>query len=262
MVQIHEVAESTKEATDEGAKVTTVAEGADATAAPPAEDKKSMLMALGAPEEVADGAIASDGDSFKDSTTPTSMFYSLKVNDDAKAEWKDHYLAYTKGAKASKGHISVSHTYNEETKEVICVESITGTDAMLNHIGNCLPHYAQMLGCGARGGVRVLGRFSRLTTLLYTGRYEGDHLCVRPDGSGVVEGVPLGLAGGEIHRHAQPLPLVIAISNIPQYDYQLGHSSTTPTSVVAAAGGALVRRATRPRIRASTTAAQREHART
>ena len=142
------MAESTKEATDEGAKVTTVAEGADATAAPPAEDKKSMLMALGAPEEVADGAIASDGDGFKDSTTPTSMFYSLKVNDDAKPEWKDHYLAYTKGAKASKGHISVSHTYNEETKEVICVESITGTDAMLNHIGNCLPHYAQMLGCG------------------------------------------------------------------------------------------------------------------
>ena len=201
------MAESTKEATDEGAKVTTVAEGADATAAPPAEDKKSMLMALGAPEEVADGAIASDGDSFKDSATPTSMFYSLKVNDDAKPEWKDHYLAYTKGAKASKGHISVSHTYNEETREVICVESITGTDAMLNHIGNCLPHYAQMLGCGARGGVRVLGRFSRLTTLLYTGRYEGDHLCVRPDGSGVVEGVPLGLAAGENGLHARPLSL-------------------------------------------------------
>ena len=36
----------------------------------------------------------------------------------------------------------------EETKEVICVESITGKDAMSNHIGNCLPHYAQMLGCG------------------------------------------------------------------------------------------------------------------
>ena len=161
------MAESTKEATDEGAKVTTVAEGADATAAPPAEDKKSMLMALGAPEEVADGAIASDGDSFKDSATPTSMFYSLKVNDDAKPEWKDHYLAYTKGAKASKGHISVSHTYNEETREVICLESITGTDAMLNHIGNCLPHYAQMLGCGARGGVRVRGRFSRLNDTLH-----------------------------------------------------------------------------------------------
>ena len=254
------MAESTKEATDEGAKVTTVAEGADATAAPPAEDKKSMLMALGLPEEVADAAIASDGDGFKDCKTPTSMFYSLKVNDDAKPEWKDHYLAYTMGAKASKGHISVSHTYNEETKEVICVESVTGKDAMSNHIGNCLPDYAQMLGCGARGGVRVRGRFSFLN-VTHTGRYEGDHLRVRPRGSGVVEGVPLGLAGGEIHRHAQPLPLVIAISNIPQYDYQLGHSSTTPTSV-AAAGGALVRRATRPRIRASTTAAQREHART
>ena len=95
-------------------------EGADATAAPPAEDKKSMLMALGIPEEVADAAIASDGDSFKDGASRVSMFYSLKVNDDAKAEWKDHYLDYTKGAKASKGHVNVSHSYNEETKEVIC----------------------------------------------------------------------------------------------------------------------------------------------
>jgi len=115
------MAESTKEATDEGAKVTTVAEGADATAAPPAEDKKSMLMALGIPEEVADAAIASDGDGFRDGASRVSMFYSLKVNDDAKPEWKDHYLAYTKGAKASKGHVNVSHSYNEETKEVICI---------------------------------------------------------------------------------------------------------------------------------------------
>ena len=114
------MAESTKEATEEGAKVTTVAEGADATAAPPAEDKKSMLMALGIPEEVADAAIASDGDGFKDGASRVSMFYSLKVNDDAKAEWKDHYLDYTKGAKASKGHVNVSHSYNEGTKEVIC----------------------------------------------------------------------------------------------------------------------------------------------
>ena len=200
------MAESTKEATDEGAKVTTVAEGADATAAPPAEDKKSMLMALGAPEEVADGAIASDGDSFKDSATPTSMFYSLKVNDDAKPEWKDHYLAYTKGAKGSKGHISVSHTYNEETKEVICVESITGTDAMLNHIGNCLPHYAQMLGCGARGGV-LLVRASE-STFLRTGCDEGNNLRLRSGRDGLVQGVPRGLAAGETHLHARPLPLV------------------------------------------------------
>jgi hypothetical protein len=115
------MAESTKEATEEGAKVTTVAEGADATAAPPAEDKKSQLMALGVPEEVADAAIASDGDAFKDGASRVSMFYSLKVNDDAKPEWKDHYLAYTKGAKASKGHVNVSHSYNEETREVICI---------------------------------------------------------------------------------------------------------------------------------------------
>ena len=143
----------------------------------PAEDKKSLLMSLGLPEEVADAAIASDGDGFKDSTTPTSMFYSLKVNDDAKAEWKDHYLAYTRGAKASKGHIRVSHSYNEETKEVICVESITGKDAMSNHIGNCLPHYAQMLGCGARGGVRVLVA-SRFSTLLYTQVVMKEIICV------------------------------------------------------------------------------------
>ena len=253
------MAESTKEATEDGAKVTTVAEGADATAAPPAEDKKSMLMALGIPEEVADAAIASDGDGFKDGASRVSMFYSLKVNDDAKAEWKDHYLDYTKGAKASKGHVNVSHSYNEETREVICIETITGKDAMSNHIGNCLPHYAQMLGCGARGGVRVLGRFSRLNVTLHTGCHEGNHLRLRPGGNGLVQGVPRGLAAGENGLHARPLPLE-CISNIPQYDYQLGHASTTPTSVVA--GGALVRRATRPRIRASTTAAQREHART
>ena len=207
MVQIHEVAESTKEATDEGAKVTTVSEGADATAAPPAEDKKSLLMSLGLPEEVADAAIASDGDGFKDGASRVSMFYSLKVNDDAKAEWKDHYLAYTKGAKASKGHINVSHSYNEETKEVICIETITGKDAMSNHIGNCLPHYAQMLGCGARGGVRVLGRFSRLNVTLHTGCHEGNHLRLRPGGNGLVQGVPLGLAAGENGLHARPLPL-------------------------------------------------------
>ena len=130
------MAESTKEATDEGAKVTTVAEGADATAAPPAEDKKSMLMALGIPEEVADAAIASDGDAFKDGASRVSMFYSLKVNDDAKPEWKDHYLDYTKGAKASKGHVNVSHSYNEETREVICscasVPSSSGSGCLLD----------------------------------------------------------------------------------------------------------------------------------
>ena len=202
------MAESTKEATEEGAKVTTVAEGADATAAPPAEDKKSMLMALGIPEEVADAAIASDGDGFKDGASRVSMFYSLKVNDDAKAEWKDHYLNYTKGAKASKGHVNVSHSCNEETREVICIETITGKDAMSNHIGNCLPHYAQMLGCGARGGVRVLGRFSRLNVTLHTGCHEGNHLRLRPGGNGLVQGVPRGLAAGENGLHARPLPLV------------------------------------------------------
>ena len=114
-----------------------------------AEDKKTKLMGLGLPEEVAAAAVATDApDGFKDSTTRTSTFYSLKVNDDAKPEWKDHFLAYTKGAKASKGHVNVSHSYNEDTKEVMCVECMTGKDAMLNHIGNCLPDYAAMCGAG------------------------------------------------------------------------------------------------------------------
>ena len=142
------MAESTKEATEEGAKVTTVAEGADATAAPPAEDKKSMLMALGIPEEVADAAIASDGDGFQDGASRVSMFYSLKVNDDAKPEWRQHFATYTAEAKASKGHVNVSHSYNEATKEVICIDVLAGRDAMSNHIGNCFPAYARMLGAG------------------------------------------------------------------------------------------------------------------
>ena len=129
----------------------------------------------GLPEEVADAAIASDGDSFKDSATPTSMFYSLKVNDDAKPEWKDHYLAYTKGAKASKGHINVSHSYNEETKEIICVErrlrrgcdgaiAIRPDDRLARALRRVL-----MLGCG----VSIIEASSRVCDAAGNGLVEG-----------------------------------------------------------------------------------------
>ena len=202
------MAESTKEATEEGAKVTTVSEGADATAAPPAEDKKSLLMSLGLPEEVADAAIASDGDGFKDGASRVSMFYSLKVNDDAKPEWKDHYLNYTKGAKASKGHVNVSHSYNEEMREVICIETITGKDAMSNHIGNCLAPASE-----SRRSTRDARDTPRRPAPLRPDarlrrRHEGDHLRLRPRRDGLVQEFPLSLAGGEIDRHARPLPLV------------------------------------------------------
>jgi len=116
-----------------------------------AEEKKALLVSLGLPEEAAAIAVATDADDgYKADKTPTSMFYTLKVNDDADVTAvKENFMAYTKAAKGSKGHLSVSHTYNEETKELVCIEVITGKDAMNNHIGNCFPPYAKMLGAGA-----------------------------------------------------------------------------------------------------------------
>ena len=43
------MAESTKELTEDGAKVTTVAEGAEATAAPPAEPGRTIIILFGPP---------------------------------------------------------------------------------------------------------------------------------------------------------------------------------------------------------------------
>ena len=111
------------------------------------DDKKSLLVTLGLPEEVAAAAVATDGSKgYKASKTRTALFYTLKVNADAKAEWKQHFATYTAEAKASKGHVNVSHSYNEATREVICVDVLAGKDAMSNQIGNCFPAYARMLG--------------------------------------------------------------------------------------------------------------------
>jgi len=117
-----------------------------------ADEKKAFLISIGLPEEAAAMAVATDADDgFKDDTTPTSMFYTLKVKPDADvAAVKENFMAYTKAAKGSKGHMSVCHTYNEETNELVCIEVITGKDAMNNHIGNCFPAYAKMLGAGAK----------------------------------------------------------------------------------------------------------------
>ena len=54
-----------------------------------ADDKKSLLVTLGLPEDVAAAAVATDGSKgYKASKTRTALFYTLKVNADAKAEWK------------------------------------------------------------------------------------------------------------------------------------------------------------------------------
>ena len=51
-------AESTKELTDEGAKVTTVVEGTDATAAPPAEPSGKVAIVTGASRGLGRGVAA------------------------------------------------------------------------------------------------------------------------------------------------------------------------------------------------------------
>ena len=113
------------------------------------DDKKSLLVTLGLPEDVAAAAVATDGSKgYKASKTRTALFYTLKVNDDAKPEWKQHFATYTAEAKASKGHINVSHSYNDATREVVCIDVLAGKDAMSNHIGNCFPAYARLLGAG------------------------------------------------------------------------------------------------------------------
>ena len=114
-----------------------------------ADDKKALLVTLGLPEDVAAAAVATDGSKgYKASKTRTALFYTLKVNDDAKPEWKQHFATYTAEAKASKGHINVSHSYNDATREVVCIDVLAGKDAMSNHIGNCFPAYARLLGAG------------------------------------------------------------------------------------------------------------------
>ena len=42
------------------------------------------------------------------------------------------FAEYTKAAKKSKGHTLVSHTYNPETREIICIDVICGPNAMVS----------------------------------------------------------------------------------------------------------------------------------
>ena len=56
--------------------------------------------------------------------------------------------SYTENAMKSKGKIHMSHTINEEHREVQCIEVMNSPSAMDNHIGNCFPSYVQLLGAG------------------------------------------------------------------------------------------------------------------
>ena len=62
-----------------------------------------MLMALGIPEEVAVGHRQRRRHVQGQRDADSSMFYPLKSTTTPSAEWKDHYLAYTKGRQGLQG---------------------------------------------------------------------------------------------------------------------------------------------------------------
>jgi len=107
-----------------------------------------VLTAAGLPAEQAAKSVATYT-TFKPGKGLASIFYVHKMKPDGdEAEAKKHFQAYTDAARKAKGHISVSHTYSEATKEMICTDVMNGPDAMDNHIGHCFPAYAKMIGSG------------------------------------------------------------------------------------------------------------------
>ena len=107
-----------------------------------------VLTAAGLPAEQAAKSVATYT-TFKPGKGLASIFYVHKMKPDGdEAEAKKHFQAYTDAARQAKGHTSVSHTYSEATKEMICTDVMNGPDAMDNHIGHCFPAYAKMIGSG------------------------------------------------------------------------------------------------------------------
>ena len=101
------MAESTKEATEEGAKVTTVAEGTDATAAPPAEPAKIVL-------------------------TVFESLHEDKTLDDAKAAWAHVAEASAK----TPGMHRFQSSWNEETQTAYVTEIFDNADCYKAFFGN------------------------------------------------------------------------------------------------------------------------------
>jgi len=107
-----------------------------------------VLTAAGLPAEQAAKSVATYT-TFNPGKGLSSISYVHKMKPDGdEAEAKKHFQAYTDAARKAKGHVSVSHSYCEATKEMICIEVMNGPDAMDNHIGHCFPAYAQMIGSG------------------------------------------------------------------------------------------------------------------
>ncbi|EJK51095.1 hypothetical protein THAOC_29771 [Thalassiosira oceanica] len=113
------------------------------------EKKKAHLIECGLPEAQAAISVATDLPGGFKETTPSSCFYTHVIKPDGNVDEALKWFAeYTKAAKNSKGHSLVSHTYNPETREIIAIDVISGPNAMDNHIGNCFPAYAKMIGSG------------------------------------------------------------------------------------------------------------------
>ena len=101
------MAESTKEATEEGAKVTTVAEGTDATAAPPAEPSKIVL-------------------------TVFESLHEGKTLDDAKAAWAHVAEASAK----TPGMRRFQSSWHEESKTAYVTEVFDNAECYQAFFGN------------------------------------------------------------------------------------------------------------------------------
>ena len=101
------MAESTKTATDEGAKVTTVAEGTDATAAPPAEPSKIVLTVF---ESLCEG----------------------KTLDDAKVAWAHVAEASAK----TPGMHRFQSSWNEESETAYVTEIFDNAECYQAFIGS------------------------------------------------------------------------------------------------------------------------------
>ena len=108
------------------------------------KEKYDMLCGMGLPAEQAAMSVQTDIDGVTPSAIPTHTYAMLKINDDGDMEeLRKHLAAYSAASKASAGKISAAYTISQG--EVLFVEIWSGPGAMNNHIGNCFPHYAQML---------------------------------------------------------------------------------------------------------------------
>ena len=102
------MAESTKEATEEGAKVTTMAEGTDATAAPPAEPGSKIVL------------------------TVFESLHEGKTLDDAKAAWAHVAEASAK----TPGMRRFQSSWHEESKTAFVSEVFDNADCYKAFFGN------------------------------------------------------------------------------------------------------------------------------